>query len=120
MLKGPSNVTEQGAAGQRASALVTSHPGVILGVRTATVSLITSRWSMLSATGLGGFWIVSPGTSDLATGVTLTLGPGLTLVRSMVTTTLFDVTLTMVSARPFTVIVALLGGWITTRPAAPT
>jgi len=74
---------------------------------------------MLRASGSTGFCTVTPRTSDLTIRLTLTLGPGVALDTSIDATTLLDVTELMVSARPVTVTVVLVGGLITISPAGP-
>src|ERR1700730_3183266 len=70
---------------------------------------------MFSATGTDGLVTVTPGFNDLTTRLTLTAGPGLAFDRSRVATRLLAVSDWMVSAKPVTLTVVLVGGLITIR-----
>src|ERR1700693_4268925 len=112
-LAGPLKCTTQGVVGHNASALVTSQPAAAWST-TCTVSVETLRRSMLTANG-GGLSTVTPLTSDLATTLSLTFGPGFALLASTTATMLSDFNVAIKSARPLTLTVVVVGGLISTR-----
>src|SRR5258706_9694698 len=116
-LAGPLKCTTHGVAGgvgHSASALVTSQPAAAWST-TCTVSVDTLRRSMLTANG-GGFWTAwTPVTSDLATTLSWTPGPGFALAASTTATMLSAFVVEIRSASPLTVTVVVAGGVVKTR-----
>src|ERR1700674_2586595 len=116
-LAGPLKCTTHGVAGgvgHNASAFVTSQSAAAWST-TCTVSVDTLRRSMLT-TKDGGFWTGStPFTSDLATTLSWTNGPGFALVASTTATMLSGFVVAIRSASPLTVTVVVVGGLINTR-----
>src|SRR5258708_13122514 len=100
MLAGPKKLTVHGAVGQRASALVTSHPGTTLGMRTVTGSATELAWSMNKTSGTTGVTTVTPGSTALTSRSTLTLGPALALHRPNDATTPLSVPPLLTSSPP--------------------
>src|ERR1700730_14757792 len=113
-LAGPVKCTTQGVVGHNASAFVTSQSAAAWST-TCTVRVETLRRSMLTTNG-GGFWTgLTPLTSDLATTLSWTSGPGFALLASTTATMLSDLVVAIRSASPLTVTVVVVGGLIKTR-----
>src|SRR5450759_326658 len=113
-LAGPLKCTTHGVVGHNASAFVTSQPAAAWST-TCTVSVAVLRRSMLTANG-GGFWTgVTPLTSDFATTLSSTSGPGFALVASTTAMMLSGFIGVIRSASPRTVTVVVVGGLINTR-----